>query len=124
MTKQYLPQGNLERKQAPMARGLLDYFPAALFEVARHSFLNNEKHNPGEPMQHARGKSMDHVDCIVRHVVERGGFDELVIDGVPHRIRHSAALAWRALANLQEEMEAEGAAPARAATFPATTQGT
>lgn len=118
-TQPYIPQSNDERKLAPMARGLIDYFPAALFEVARHSFLCNEKHNPGEPMHHARGKSMDHADCVIRHVLERGGFDTLVIAGVEHRIRHSAALAWRALALLQEEMEAEGAAPARAAKFPA-----
>ena len=56
-------------------------------------------------MHHARGKSMDHPDCIVRHLVERGGFDVVVIDGVEHRIRHSGSLAWRALALLQEEIE-------------------
>jgi hypothetical protein len=26
-------------------------------------------------MHHARGKSMDHADCIMRHLVGRGGFD-------------------------------------------------
>jgi len=87
------------RKMFPMARGLIDYFPEALAEVARVSYLGNQKHNPGEDMHHARGKSMDHADCIVRHLVERGGFDG--------DIRHSAALAWRALALLQEELEQE-----------------
>lgn len=88
-----------ERKKYPMARGLLDYFPDALAEVAKVSYLGNEKHNPGEEMRHARGKSMDHADCIVRHLVGRGGFDG--------DIRESAALAWRALALLQEELEKE-----------------
>lgn len=87
------------RKQYPMATGLLDYFPDACAEVSRVSYEGNLKHNPGEPMHHARGKSMDHPDCMMRHLAERGGFDG--------KIRHSAALAWRAMANLQEELEAE-----------------
>lgn len=88
-----------ERKKYPMARGLLDYFPDALAEVAKVSYLGNEKHNPGQELHHARGKSMDHADCIVRHLVGRGGFDG--------EVRESAALAWRALALLQEELEKE-----------------
>lgn len=87
------------RKGFPMARGLLDYFPDALAAVAEVSYLGNLKHNPGEEMHHARGKSMDHADCIVRHLVGRGGFDG--------KTRESAALAWRALALLQEELERE-----------------
>lgn len=87
------------RKTYPMARGLLDYFPDALAAVAQVSYLGNEKHNPGQEMHHARGKSMDHADCIVRHLVGRGGFDG--------EVRESAALAWRALALLQEELERE-----------------
>jgi hypothetical protein len=82
-----------------MARGLLDYFPDALAAVAQVSFLGNEKHNPGQEMHHARGKSTDHADCIMRHLSGRGGFDG--------ETRESAALAWRALALLQEELEAE-----------------
>ena len=91
------------RKTFPMARGLLDYFPDALAAVAQVSYIGNEKHNPGEPMHHARGKSMDHADCILRHLVGRGGFDG--------DVRESAALAWRALALLQEELEAENGFP-------------
>jgi hypothetical protein len=87
------------RKSYPMARGLLDYFPDALAEVAKHSYLGNQKHNPGEPMHHARGKSTDHADCIMRHLVNRGGYDG--------SCRESTALAWRALALLQEELEQE-----------------
>lgn len=91
------------RKTYPMAVGLLDYFPDALAEVSKISYLGNQKHNPGEPMHHARGKSMDHADCIVRHLVGRGGFDG--------ELRESAALAWRALALLQEELEREFSLP-------------
>lgn len=91
------------RKTFPMCRGLLDYFPDALAEVAKVSYIGNEKHNPGEEMHHARGKSMDHADCILRHLVGRGGFDG--------DTRESAALAWRALALLQEELESEMGLP-------------
>lgn len=95
------------RKQFPVTTGVLDYFPDAVSAVAEVSFLGNMKHNPGQPLHWARGKSMDHADCCARHLIERGGFDVLVVDGVEYRIRHSAALAWRALALLQEELEAE-----------------
>jgi hypothetical protein len=102
-----LPTDSAARKMMPMASGLLDYFPDALAEVAFVSWIGNQKHNPGEPLHHARGKSMDHADCIMRHLTERGGHDLFTIDGVEYKIRHSAALAWRALALLQEEREAE-----------------
>lgn len=95
-----------ERKRHPMASGLIDYFPDACAAVANVSWMGNEKHNPGEPLHWARGKSMDHADCIARHLTERGGFDVVTINGVEHRIRHTAALAWRSLALLQEELEA------------------
>lgn len=85
------------RKTFPMAAGLLDYFPDALAYVAWVSFQGNEKHNPGLPLHHARGKSTDHADCIIRHVLNRGRFDG--------DVRESGAAAWRSLALLQEELE-------------------
>jgi hypothetical protein len=108
-----LPTTTAERKAVPLATGVLDYFPAALAYVARISKAGNDKHNPGEEMHHARGKSMDHADCIARHLVDRGTVDPE--DG----LRHSGKIAWRALALLQEELEAAGEAPlARAARLP------
>ena len=95
-----IPSDSAARKVRPMARGLLDYFPAACAEVAHVSFVGNEQHNKGEPMHWAREKSKDHADCIVRHLVERGTVDT---DG----LKHSAKLAWRALALLQLECEDE-----------------
>lgn len=85
----------------------LDVYAPALAIVSQVSWYGNEKHNPGQPLHHARGKSMDHFDCIARHYVERGGFDG--------PMRHSACLAWRALAALQEHLEAQGAPKARGA---------
>lgn len=104
-----LPTGSQERKDIPLCTGVLDYFPAALAEVAKVSKAGNDKHNPGQPMHHARGKSTDHADCIIRHLSERGTTDP--DDGQ----RHSAKVAWRSLALLQEELEAAGAPLARAA---------
>lgn len=83
-----------------MARGLLDYFPDACAEVAFCSWIGNQQHNPGEPMHWAKEKSTDHADCIIRHLADRGLLDS---DGV----RHSAKVAWRALALLQTEIENE-----------------
>ena len=101
-----------ERKQYPITTGLLDYFPDACAEVAHISFLGNQKHNPGEALHWARGKSMDHADCCARHLAQRGTLDS-------EKIRHSAQLAWRAFALLQEELEAEfGYALPRGATAP------
>lgn len=105
--KRLITGGSEYRKTLSMASGLLDYFPDALAEVSKVSWVGNMKHNPGQPMHHARGKSMDHADCIARHLVERGGYDIVMVDGQEHRIRHSGALAWRALALLQEELEHE-----------------
>lgn len=86
------------RKASPMAEGLLWYFPNALAEVARVSKAGNDQHNPGKPLHHDRDKSGDHADCIIRHLVDAGKMDS---DGQ----RHTAKVAWRALALLQEELE-------------------
>jgi hypothetical protein len=87
-----------KRKNRPVTTGVLDYFPDAILEVARISKLGNDQHNPGQSLHWARGKSTDHADCIVRHLLDRGTIDS---DGVTH----SAKVAWRALALLQEELE-------------------
>lgn len=96
-----LPTDAKARKNAPMARGVLDYFPDALAAVAELSRIGNDQHNPGQPMHWARDKSTDHADCIMRHLADRGKLDT---DGV----RHSTKVAWRALAMLQIELEGAG----------------
>lgn len=107
-----LPTDPAERKGIPIVSGVLDYFPAALAEVARVSKAGNDQHNPGQPIHWARGKSTDQADTLVRHLMERGTVDS---DGM----RHSAKVAWRALALLQTELEEAGEAPlARGARLP------
>lgn len=99
-----LSTDSAERKNIPLSSGCLDYFPAALAEVARLSQAANDKHNPGEPLHWSRGKSNDHADCIARHQLERGIVDT---DGFFHDVK----VAWRALAQLQELMEERMGAP-------------
>lgn len=101
-----LPADSTARKAIPLASGVLDYFSAALIEVAKVSYAGNQQHNPGQPLHWARNKSTDQADTLLRHFVERGTLDT---DG----IRHSAKMAWRALALLQLELEADGAPKAR-----------
>ena len=101
-----------QRKERPIVRGVLDYFPDALMEVARVSYIGNQQHNPGEPLHWAKEKSTDEADCLLRHLLERGTYDS---DG----LRHTAKVAWRALALLQREIDRE-----RAHTNPDTHLGT
>jgi hypothetical protein len=95
-----LPKDANERKALPICTGVLDYFPDALAEVAHCSKVGNDQHNPGEPLHWAKEKSIDEADALVRHLLERGKVDS---DGV----RHSAKVAWRALALLQRELDNE-----------------
>lgn len=87
------------RKRRPVHAGVMLYFPDALMEVAYCSFVGNEQHNPGEPLHWAKEKSTDETDALSRHLLNVGQHDT---DGV----RESAKVAWRALANLQRELDA------------------
>lgn len=97
-----LPSDAQWRNDTPMADGLLYYFPNALAEVSRVSKVGNDQHNPGQPLHWDQTKSTDHANKIMKHLVDAGKFDT---DGQ----RHSAKVAWRALALLQEELQREGA---------------
>lgn len=108
-----LPTDAVARGDYPMADGLLFYFPAALAEVARVSKIGNDQHNPGEPMHWARGKSMDHDNKIIRHLLDAAESDEDTDGSL-----HAAKLAWRALAKLQELCERRGAPLAPNARLP------
>lgn len=107
-TKTTLPADSNERKGYPLYRGCLRYFPAALAGVARISKLGNDKHNPGQEMHHARGKSMDHGDCVIRHLMD---VEDLMKAGAsPEQILIEVdQMAWRVLAFSQELHEYFGA---------------
>lgn len=104
-----LPDDAQKRLEYPMADGLLDYFPNALAEVARLSHVATQQHHPDQPMHWDRSKSTDHANKIMRHLVDRGKRDD-------KNMRHSAMVAWRALALLQEEIEREEGLPASRAS--------
>ena len=87
-----------ERKDMPIFSGVLKYFPLALLEVSKVSKAGNDQHNPGSPLHWDRSKSTDEADALTRHLMESGTIDD---DG----IRHTAKMAWRALALLQKELE-------------------
>ena len=89
-----------KRKQIPIYTGLIKYFPKALAEVARVSYIGNQQHHPDKPLHWDRSKSTDELDALARHLIEAGTIDT---DGV----RHSAKVAWRSLANLEKELENE-----------------
>ena len=87
-----------KRKQIPIFTGLIKYFPKALAEVARVSYIGNQQHHPDKPLHWDRSKSTDELDALTRHLFQAGETDT---DGM----RHSAKVAWRALANLEKELE-------------------
>lgn len=96
----HVPSKADERKALPLFSGVLAYFPDALLAVADVSKKGNDQHNPGQPLHWAKEKSADEADALVRHLLDHGSLDS---DGV----RHSAKVAWRALALLQREIDKE-----------------
>lgn len=98
-----LPHDAAARKQTPIATGVLAYFPDAVAEVAKVSYIGNEKHNPGEPLHWARDKSTDQMDAAVRHIMD-------YLKGSRRDAEGNAVLAqaaWRLLAQLQLDTEQE-----------------
>ena len=88
------------RKATPVFSGVLNYFPDAIKAIAQCSLAGNEQHNPNTPLHWDRSKSGDELDALTRHLIDAGTLDT---DG----IKHSTKVAWRALANLQKEIENE-----------------
>lgn len=95
-----LPDDPKERKKYPICTGFLEYFPDAVAAVANVSWLGGQQHHPEKPLHWDRNKSKDEADTMMRHFMQRGTKDT---DGA----RHLAKAAWRVLALLQKEIEAE-----------------
>lgn len=98
-----LPTDAKARKDIPLFRGLFRYFPDALCEIAELSRIGNEQHNAGEPLHWAKEKSTDEGDALLRHQLDVGTRDT-------DNVRHATKVAWRALAQLQREIEADATA--------------
>jgi hypothetical protein len=86
-----LPTEAKQRKAIPVYSGVIKYFPDALVAIAQLSQRGNDQHNPGTALHWDRAKSGDELDALMRHLIEE--------DWV--------AVAWRALANLQKQIEAK-----------------
>jgi len=99
-----IPVGNqteaMRRKATPVGTGFVDYFPLAMQEVAKISLAGQKQHglDDGGPLRWARELSADESDALMRHYIERGTLDT---DG----LRHTAKMAWRAMALLEKELE-------------------
>lgn len=102
MPLQHLPVESEDRKHIPIYSGVLAYFPDAIVEIAKVSYVGNAKHNPGEPLHWARDKSTDHRDATARHLLDLDGSDFIELpDGSCVEVLHAAECAWRALAACQ-----------------------
>lgn len=97
------------RKMQPVGTLVTEYFPDAFLGAAAVAWVGNEKHNPGERLHWARGKSTDQIDCEFRHGIDakRGdGWDTIALpDGRVYQVRHAAAKLWRAAADAQLDIE-------------------
>jgi hypothetical protein len=122
--KMTLPTDSAERKEIPITSGVLKYAPAALAGVARISMEGNKKHNGDQPLHHARGKSTDHSDCIVRHLIDVNDIEAYIkreldlpetssrrYGSVDRLLSEVSQMCWRALIWSQELHEKYGGVP-------------
>ena len=91
---------NEQRKDTPIFSGVLSYFPDALKEVAKCSFMGQQQHNPNKPLAWDRSKSGNEYDSLTRHLIDSSK-EDFDTDGTLHK----AKIAWRALAGLQKHLE-------------------
>lgn len=85
-----LPVDAQERKNTPIYSGVVKYFPRALAAVAQLSWRGNQQHHPDKPLHWDMSKSTDELDALMRHIIDED-WD---------------AVAWRALAHLERELQA------------------
>ncbi len=116
--KTTLPTDSTARKGVPLFSGVRRYAPAAFMLMAETSKAGNDKHNPGQPLHHARGKSTDHGDCIDRHMsdvqdieaaLERGA--ERSPENLKQLREELGQLMWRTALYVQEAAEKYLGAP-------------
>ena len=98
-----LPHDAKARKAIPLYTFLTQYFPDAIAELVKVSVAGNAQHTPGQPLHWARGKSTDQMDAAMRHLFDHGSGIRFGADGQ----RTLAQAAWRLMAQLQLDIEAE-----------------
>jgi len=88
--KKHLPEDSKVRKDIPIYTGVINYFPDAFVELAKLSLRGGVQHGQTRETLHwDRDKSTDHLDALCRHMIDEDW----------------AEVAWRALANLQVQIE-------------------
>lgn len=104
----FMSTDSATRKLMPVATGVLKYFPDALMLVSWISRVGNDKHNAGQTLHWAKEKSGDEPDAEVRHLLDhfRGIEADPGLEPLGG-LGHLASKAWRALAHLQRECDAE-----------------
>lgn len=88
--------GGESRKDMPVYTGVLKYFPKALKYVSKVSKAGNDQHHSDKPLHWDKGKSFDHEDALVRHLIDHSQ-EPIDDDGM----LHLGKVAWRALAALE-----------------------
>lgn len=86
-----------DRKKIPISTGVLKYFPNAIHEVAKVSYMGSKQHHPDKGVFWDKNKSNDHDDAMMRHLIDHLSGNEIDTDGV----LHLSKVAWRALALLE-----------------------
>jgi len=126
-------ENDKERKNTPVFKMRTRYFPKALREVTKVCVANNVRYNPDrEPadINWARDKSKDQLGSLDRHITERevdGKVFEAIDPAIAakvgfDRIYVMAEAAWRALAQLELDIEAmEAKAPEIVSSVPTVT---
>lgn len=87
-----LPTEAKERKAIPVYSGFVKYFPKAMAAVAKISMTGGIQHGqlPDE-LFWDRSKSGDELDALMRHMLDE----------------EWGQVAWRAMANLEKQLERE-----------------
>lgn len=93
----------MDRKKMPVYTGVMKYFPDALLEISKASFIGQQQHNPDKSLAWDRCKSGDELDAMMRHLIDHAKGIEFDDDGV----RHIVKCGWRILAMIQKTVEVE-----------------
>jgi hypothetical protein len=99
-----LPTDYAERKGFPLFTFLTEYFPDAIEELVKISIAGNKQHgNATDKIRWERGKSTDQLNTAMRHLWDHATVGPKDTDGC----YHLGKTAWRALAQLQLQIEAD-----------------
>lgn len=100
-----LPTEDSARKRLKLWTFMFEYFPDAWLAIVEVAVAGNEQHNKGQPLHWAREKSTDQMNTAFRHMWDYGRGVRKDTDNQ----YHLAKAAWRIMAQLQLDIEADRA---------------